>query len=186
MARSALARTDRYSSGAILFHWTIALLVIVNLAIGLLHESLLDGVKGAIPLHKSIGLTVIGLTLGRIAWRLAHRAPPHPPTMKRWERLAANGAHIGLYVLMLALPMSGWALASGGPKRYPLNWFGLFDVPYLPVSKAAGDAAHNAHGLLGWVMLALIVLHVAAALRHHFILKDGILARMVPGLGARG
>lgn len=186
MARSALARTDRYSSGAIWFHWAIALLIVVNLAIGLLHESLLDGFKGAIPLHKSIGLTVILLTVGRIAWRLAHPAPPHPPTMRPLERLAANGAHVGLYVLMLVMPLTGWALSSGGAKRYPLNWFGLFDVPYLPVSKAVGGAARNAHGLLGWVMLALIVLHVAAALRHHFILKDGILARMVPGVRARG
>ena len=186
MARSALARTDRYTKGAILFHWGIALLIIVNLAIGLLHESLLDGVKWAIPVHKSIGLTVIVLTLGRIAWRLAHPAPPHLSTMRAWERLTASGAHFGLYALMLALPLTGWAMSSGGPKRYPLNWFGLFDVPYLPVNKAVGGVAHNAHGLLGWVMLALIVLHVAAALRHHFVLKDGILARMAPGVAARG
>ena len=183
--RSALTRTDRYSRGAIWFHWIIALLVIVNLAIGLLHESLFEGVKGVIPLHKSLGLTVLVLTVARIAWRFGHRPPPHPPTMIAWERLAANAAHFLLYALMLALPLTGWAMSSGGPTPRPLTWFGLFNVPYLPVSAAAGDAAHNAHGLLGWVMLALIVLHIGAALRHHFILHDAILARLVPGLRAR-
>ena len=183
--RSALTRTDRYNRGAIWFHWSIALLIIANLAIGLLHESLLDGVKGVIPLHKSIGFVVLLLTLGRIAWRLAYRPPSHPPTMHPWERAAAHATHFGLYALMLALPLSGWMMVSRPLKRRSLEFFGLFDVPYLPVDQAVGTVARNAHGLLGWVMLALLVLHIGAALRHHFLLRDTVLARMVPGMRAR-
>ena len=183
--RRALTLTNRYSRGAIWFHWSIASLIIVNLAIGLLHESLLDGVPGIIPLHKSIGLTVIVLTLWRIVWRLTHRPPPHPASMHTWERLAAGAAHLGLYVLMLALPLTGWAMVSRPLKRRPLDFFGLFDVPYLPVTQDAGTVARNAHGLLGWVLLALLVIHVAAALRHHFLLRDTILSRMIPGLRSR-
>ena len=178
------ARTARYSTGAIWFHWSIAAFVIVNLGIGLLHENLLDGVRWAIPLHKSIGITVLALTLGRIAWRLAHPAPPLPERMAAWERAAAFGVHFGLYALILIMPLTGWALASGS-RKYPITWFGLFDVPYLPVSKATAGAAHNAHGLFGWVMLALVAIHIAAALRHHFILRDSVLGRMAPALDRR-
>lgn len=186
--RSPLIRpdhaSDRYDRGAIWFHWVIALLVILNLAIGLLHESLLEGVKSAMPLHKSIGLTVIVLTLARIAWRLTHRPPRHSPPLPPLERRAAGATHFLLYALMLALPLTGWAMMSGSPR--PLAWFGLFDVPLLPVGKAASGAAHDAHGLLGWLMLALVALHIAAALRHHYLLRDGVLARMLPGRRAQG
>jgi cytochrome b561 len=167
----------RYHGVAIAFHWTIAALIIANLAIGLLHESLLKGTMG---LHKSIGLTVLVLTLGRVAWRLAHRPPPLPGNIAPLERGVAHATHWTLYLLMLAMPLTGWAMVSGGPVRRPLAWFGLFDVPYLPVAPATSDAAGNAHGLLGWLMLALVVLHVAAALRHRFVLKDQVLARMLP------
>ena len=184
--RRALPRADRYHQVAVWFHWSIALLVLVNLALGLLHESLFDGIGWVIPVHKSIGFTVLALTLGRIAWRLTHRPPPHPPGMPAWERLSAGAVHLLFYGLMLALPLSGWAMVSRPLRRRPLDFFGLFDMPYLPVGQAAGTVARNAHGLLGWVMLALIVLHVAAALRHHFLLRDTVLARMLPGLGGRG
>ena len=186
MALSAIARTDRYTRGAIWFHWGIAALVLVNLAIGLLHESLLDGVKAAMPLHFSIGITVLVLTLGRIAWRLAHRPPPFPPAMTAWERIAAQATHIAFYALLLIMPLSGWMLISGKPTSKPFAWFGLFDVPVLPIAKATSGVAHQAHGVLGYVMAALVVVHIAAALRHHFLLQDGVLARMLPGLTQRG
>ena len=182
MARSALIRIDRYSRGAIWFHWIIAALVLVNLAIGLLHESLLDGVKGAMPLHFSIGITVLVLTLGRIAWRLTHRPPPLPAGMAACERIAAGATHAAFYALLLILPLSGWMLVSGKATSKPFAWFGLFDVPTLPISKAASGIAHEAHGLLGYGMAALVVLHVVAALRHHFVLRDGVLGRMLPGV----
>lgn len=176
-----MPRSERYSTVAIWFHWTIAVLVIANLAIGLLHESLLEGVRWAIPLHKSFGITVLVLTLGRVAWRLGHRPPPLPAAVAGWEKGAAHGVHWFLYALMLFMPLTGWMLSSGG-RKYPITWFGLVDVPYLPVSKATGAWAANAHGIFGWVMLALVALHVAAALRHHLVLRDRVLARMAPAL----
>ena len=96
--------SPRYSQVAIVFHWTIAALVVANLAIGLLHESLLPG---TIPLHKSIGLTVLALTAGRILWRLGHRPPPLPAEIPTWARGAAHALHMTLYLLMIAMPMTG-------------------------------------------------------------------------------
>lgn len=186
MTRTALVRTDRYSWGAIWLHWSIAALVLVNLTLGLFHDSLLDGVKWVIPIHRSIGLTVLVLTLARIAWRLTHRPPPLPVAMARWERLAATTVHWAFYVLLLALPISGWILSSNPARPHPMSWFGLFPIPPLPISGAAVKLGHNAHGLLGYAMAALVVVHVAAALRHHFILRDAVLARMAPGSARNG
>lgn len=177
-----LERTERYSTVAMWFHWIIAAFVIVNLAIGLLHENLLDGVKWAIPLHKSIGMTVLVLTAARVAWRIVNRPPPLPAHTPGWEKGLAHATHWVLYLLMIAMPVTGWMMVSGTAKRYPFSWFGVVDLPYLPISKAAGGIGHNAHGLLGWLMLALVVLHVAAALRHRFILRDQVLGRMGPAL----
>ena len=176
-----LARTDRYSTVAIWFHWTIALLVIVNLAVGILHDYI-DTLKPWMAGHKAIGITILVLTVGRVAWRLAHRPPPLPPETRAWEKGVAHATHWTLYLLLIAMPLTGWLMVSGTDKRRPLDWFGVFDIPYLPVSKAAGGFGHNAHGLLGWLMLALVVLHVAAALRHHLILRDSVLGRMAPGV----
>jgi len=177
--RAALVRAQCYSHAAIAFHWVIAALIVANLALGLLHDSLLDGLGWVTPLHKSFGLTVIALTLGRIGWRVAYRPPPLPPSMKLWERGAAQTMHILLYGFMLALPITGWMLASGSHK-HPTRWFGLFQVPFLPVSEATADQAYSAHVALAWTLIGLLVIHVAAALRHHLLLRDGVLARMIP------
>lgn len=180
MTRS-ITDSQRYSSVAIAFHWMIALLVIVNLVIGLGHESI-PALRAWMGTHKAIGISVLVLTLARVAWRLAHRPPPLPAATPVWERVAAHATHWSLYALLLAMPLTGWALVSGPDAKRPLSWFGLFDVPLLPVASSTADAADAAHGLLGWVMLALVVLHVSAALRHHLILRDHVLARMAPAL----
>jgi cytochrome b561 len=170
-------RVEKYNRGARAFHWVLAVLVILNLALGLLHEPLEDVVQ-LIPLHKSIGLTVLLITLGRIGWRLAWTKPPLPGSVPLFERAMASVTHFLLYVLMLGLPLTGWAFSSAG--KYPLTFFDLFAWPRLPVTKDSPLAGltHEAHEVLGFVMLALVVLHVAAALRHHFLLNDGILRRM--------
>ncbi len=170
----------RYTRVAMGLHWVIAALIVVNLVIGLLHEPF-PAVRALMPAHKAIGVTVLALTLARIGWRLTHRAPPLPATVTPWQRGAAQRAHVGRYLLMLALPLTGWALVSGGERR-PLSWFGLFPLPYLPVSPAAADAADNAHGLLGWLALALLAVHAGAALYHRLLLRDGVLGRMAPAL----
>ena len=177
----ALVRTDRYSWGAIWLHWSIAAFVLVNLVLGLFHESLLDGLKWVIPIHKAIGITVLALTLARIAWRLMHRPPPLLVDMAPWERTVAKVVHWSFYVLLLALPISGWMLSSNPARLRPMSWFGLFPIPPLPISGATAGLGHEAHGVLGYLMAALVAVHIAAALRHHFVLRDSVLARMLPG-----
>jgi cytochrome b561 len=177
-------RGERYSGVAILFHWTIAFLVIVNLIVGIGHESV-PAMRAWMPGHKAIGITVLALTLARILWRLGHRPPALPASVPPAERRLAHAAHWLLYALMILMPLSGWVMVSGPEGRRPLTWFGAFDIPYLPASAAASDGAANAHGLLGWLMLALVVLHIAAALRHHVLLRDATLVRMAPILSGR-
>jgi cytochrome b561 len=170
-------RTDRYTRVAIGLHWTIATLILVNLAIGLFADAL----KGVplMPVHKAIGLTVLALSVVRLGWRLTHPAPPLPATVPGWQRATAHVTHFLLYALMILLPLSGWWMVSASAQRRPLDWFGLFPLPYLPV-QAGGGIAHDAHGLLGWTMLALVILHIGGALKHHWIDRDSVLARMAP------
>lgn len=169
--------SDRYNRVARALHWIIAALIIGNLAGGLLHDALED-VINLMPLHKASGMTVLALSLARIAWRFTWRAPAYPAEMSGLEVFAARATHGVFYALMLAMPVTGWIMSSAG--KYPLSWFGLFDLPKLPVSRddplyAIGRGGHE---LLGWMFLALVILHVGAALRHHFILKDNVLRRM--------
>jgi cytochrome b561 len=178
---SRLPRDERYSTVAIWFHWIIALLIIANLIIGIGHDGV-PALRALMGAHFAIGLTVLALTVLRLGWRLGHRAPSYPNSMAGWEKGMAHANQWLLYVLMLALPLTGWLMMSGpGPHR-PMTWFGLFNMPFLPASKGAAGFGHEAHGVLGWTMLALVVLHVAAALRHHFIRRDRILVRMAPVL----
>jgi cytochrome b561 len=167
---------DRYSTVAIVFHWTIAALVIPNLAIGLFHDAI-----GGMAIHKSVGITVLALSAARVAWRLVHRPPPLPNTVPAWQRHAAHVAHWALYALLILLPLSGWAMVSG-PERRPLTWFGLFDIPYLDVPAEGAEAAHGGHTVLGYLMLLLVALHVAAAFYHHLIVRDRTLVRIAPVL----
>jgi cytochrome b561 len=185
MTRTALVRTDRYAWGAIWLHWSIAVLVLVNLLLGLFHDSL-HGIEWVIPVHRSIGIAVLALTLVRLGWRLTHRPPPLPSDTADWERLAARAAHWGFYILSLALPLTGWMLSSNPARLRPMAWFGVFPISPLPISAAAAKLGHNVHGLLGYAMLALVMLHIAAALRHHFLLRDAVLGRMAPRLIRNG
>ncbi|MGX7926548.1 cytochrome b [Tsuneonella sp. HG094] len=168
----------RYNAVARTLHWTIALLVVFNLASGLVNEALENTVR-LIPLHKAVGLTILVLTLVRIGWRLTWARPPYPVTMSRAEVGAAQAVHVIFYILMLAMPLTGYVMASAG--KYPLEWFGLFDVPKAAIVRdsAVYTLSRTAHGLFGWLFLGLALLHVAAALRHHFVLRDEVLRRML-------
>jgi len=116
------------------------------------------------------------LTLARLAWRIGHPPPPLPKTTPAWQRSAAHLVHWVFYAFLLGLPVLGYLLSSGGP--YPLNWFGLIDVPKAPVTKSLADAAHRAHVLGGITMAVLVLVHVCAALWHQFVQRDRLLARM--------
>ena len=181
--RSAVVRTDRYTRGAIAFHWIIALAVVLNLALGLLRKDLPSAWQ-VMPVHKALGITILVLSLARLAWRLTHTPPPMPVATPRWERTAAKAAHWALYALTIVLPVTGWMMVSYGTPPKPLDWFGLFPIPFLPVSKAASGFGHDAHEILGWAMAGLVLLHTLAALRHHLLLRDSTLVRMLPILRA--
>ena len=131
---------------------------------------------------------MIGLTLLRLLWRLANPAPALPAHMTPFEVLLAKATHLGFYTLMLLLPLSGWAMVSTSAKRFPISYFGFFDVPYLPLgqSQTLGGLMHESHELLGFAAIALISLHVLAALKHHYFDRDDVLARMLPWVRARG
>ncbi len=127
-------------------------------------------------------MTVLVLSLGRLAWRLSHRPPELPATMSGAEKAFAKSVHWALYGFMIVMPLTGWMFSSDPTKLRPFTWFGLFPVPLLPVpDKAAADLAHQSHTILGYAMAALVLLHIAAALRHHFLLRDRVLFRMIPG-----
>lgn len=191
-----MAARSRYSHVAITLHWLIAVLIVGNIIGGLAVDAFLGSADPAmkrtgftiIQLHKSVGLTVLGLSLLRLAWRLINPAPPLPGHMTPLERSLAKASHWGFYALIVLLPLSGWALISGSPIRYPTFYFGLFEVPFLPLpqGKAIGDQLHEVHELLAFGTIALLGLHIAAALKHHFLDRDDVLVRMAPWVRARG
>lgn len=179
MSAATRESRSRYSSVAIALHWTIALLIVANVIGALVAEGADKATAAAImSLHKSNGLTILVLSLVRLAWRLAHGFPPFPPTTAAWDAFLARANHVVFYVMMIVVPLAGWTMASAGPR--PLEWFGLFDWPKLPVDKATGEIAHDAHIILAFTTVGLVLLHVAGALKHHFLDKDDVLARMLP------
>lgn len=196
---------QRYTAVAVVLHWAIASAIVVMIPLGLwMHQQSEQGASGddlfqAYQLHKSIGLTVLALSLVRLAWRLMHPPPPLPEHMPAWERIAAKATHWGFYVLMIALPLSGWIYVSAGwsihddePLLITTRWFGLFVVPHLFGLPQAGEAvradvaetAMATHFYLAMTMIGLAVLHVGAALKHQFFDRDDVMAHMVPGLRA--
>lgn len=168
------AGRSTYSRVAMWLHWIIGLAIIANIAIALADLPM--------PWHKSLGLTVLVLSLARWVWRLGHRPPPLPATVKSWEKGLAHALHWTFYLLIVLIPLSGWAMSSGATQRRPLNWFGLFDVPYLPIERGGAlyGTAHEFHEIFGLAMIGLILLHVAAALKHQFIDRDDVVHRMLP------
>ncbi|MFN3591846.1 MAG: cytochrome b [Thermaurantiacus sp.] len=191
---TAIARSP-YSRAAIVLHWVMALMILANLGAGFFLEDLFNADDPAlrdlgfqlVQLHKSVGLTVLTLAVVRLALRVREGFPPLPAHMTVNERRLARVTHGGFYVLMLGLPMTGWLMSSASPLGFPTFWFGLFQWPNLPVptSEELSKAFGNAHEVMAWVAVALLVLHVAGALKHHFLDRDDVLARMIPLLRPR-
>lgn len=187
--------TRRYSLVAITLHWLIAAAIVALFVIGLTMTDLPNDQIARkfelYQLHKSIGVTVLLLSVLRLAWRLTHRPPPLPTNLKPWEKSAARVTHIGFYILIIAIPLMGWAMASSSPYNIPTVLYGQIVWPHIPVlpsledKKAFEDAFKLAHRTLAYGAAALLVLHVGAALKHHFILKDNVLTRMIPFLPNR-
>lgn len=190
MTDTALPQQQRYTAVAIALHWVIALAVIGMIALGWTMENVESGRFGLIQLHKSIGITILALTAARIAWRLMNPPPPEPP-MPGWQRAGALFVHVGFYVLLVVMPLTGWIMASASDDA-PTRWFDLADarLPVLPglapgTRDTIEDTFEQVHGSLAWVMIGLLVLHVAGALKHQIADRDGLIARMAPGLFGR-
>lgn len=177
----------RYSTVAIILHWVIAVLVIVNWRLAEAAEHI-EGPAAAVYMnpHKAIGISVLALTVLRIVWRLMNPPPPLRSDMATWERVLAKTVHALFYLLLIAIPLLGWIASSS--FGYGVDYFGLFQIPALPVANdpAAGKWVIGLHKAAWTPFLILIVLHVLGALKHHFLDRDGELGRMIPGLGRRG
>jgi cytochrome b561 len=209
VANDTVGRT-RYSSGAIILHWAIAILILFNLFTGFFHHAVPKTVFG---FHVSSGITILALTVVRILWRLTHKPPPFLP-MAPWERGLAHVVHFTLYLAMLAAPLTGWAMVSAHvdkpppaavvadaapqpgppPKPRQMMIWGVIPLPKLaPITRIAdqpnGDAkikeAHELfearHETIGWIYIGLLLLHIAGALKHQFIDRRRQLARMGVG-----
>ncbi len=183
----------RYGTVASTFHWLIAALVIANIALGFYFgniEAHSDPMRFTlIQTHKSIGLTVLVLSVVRLAWRLINPVPPLPAGMSAGLRALARVTHALFYFLIIAIPLAGWALVSSSPTGLPTMYFGLFAWPQIGVLAALPRAQKtplrfefaSVHVYLAYFALALVVLHVGAALWHQFIRRDDVLKRMLPG-----
>lgn len=174
----------RYTRIAIGLHWLMAVLIIAQLTTGLaIGFNWIDRASGfpLMPVHKSLGLTIFTLAVLRLVWRLVHKPPPYPRDLTKFEKAAARLSHWAFYFFMLAVPLTGWTISSMGDR--PLQWFGIFNWPKLPVenlSSAAGDNADRMHIYMAYALLALLILHIVAALKHHFIDRNTVLVRMLP------
>lgn len=182
-AESAAPSDQRYSRGAIWFHWIIAALIVANLCLGFFHEGFgREAGRSMIFFHKSTGMTILALSVARLLWRLGHKPPAFDPVMARWEVIGARIGHYLFYVLMIVLPLSGWVMTSASGR--PTDYFGLFTIGNLPVAR--GDEIHEfweeAHELLGWGMVALLAIHIAGALKHVFDGHAYMVGRMAPWL----
>ena len=180
MSRAALP-SDRYTRVAVLFHWTLAALLIGLLVSGVvMHKEGVPNRFAIYPWHKSFGILVLFLSLGRLAWRLGHRPPPEPPGMPRWQSAVSRATHWAFYALMIGMPLLGWAMVSASPLPIPTVLFDLVRWPDLPVaeSEAAAERWKTLHSLGAKLFIALLVLHVAAAAKHQWVDRDGLLSRM--------
>lgn len=178
---------SRYSTVSLILHWGIALAILTQVLLITAHEAT-EGERISrefVEVHKALGITILLATLFRIVWRLMNPAPPLPDHMKRWEKIAARATHVGFYVALIFMPLSGWAAMSA--RGRDISFWGLFDWPLLPI-EGGRDMARtilDRHELGMKVVYVLVALHVLAALKHHFLDRDDVLRRMLPFLRAR-
>ncbi|RKP55899.1 cytochrome b [Pararobbsia silviterrae] len=188
---SHAAPAGRYTRPAIVLHWLIALGIIVNIALAWSADSLPDNwVRPVIDTHKSIGITVLGLAILRVLWRVTHRPPPLPAEFPAWERKSAHAAHILLYVLIFAMPLSGWLHDSAwkAAATHPMSLFYLIPFPrigfVMSQPPALKEHLHDLFGLihtsLAYGLYVLVGLHIAGALKHEWIDRKSVIRRMLP------
>lgn len=179
-----MSHSARYSAVAIALHWLIAAGILGMIALGWN----MDGNEDLYQLHKSIGITILILTVARIVWRVMNPPPPLPSEMTGWEKTLSHGVHVAFYALMILMPLSGWLYVSTAYDfDIPTVLFGAISWPDIPgvgfLSNAAGHGVVEfVHSKLAWVAIVLVGLHVAGAVKHELSAEEGVLKRMIPGL----
>jgi cytochrome b561 len=175
------AAVQRYTATAIALHWLLALMLAVSFGVGLYMSDLAFSPTRLrlFNWHKWAGITILALSLLRALWRLTHRPPPAPP-QPAWQRRAAQALHGLLYLLFFAVPLAGWGYSSAA--GFPVVLFGVLPLPdFVAPDRTLAAALKALHGTLAWSLAVAVLLHVAAALKHQFIDRDGLLQRMRPG-----
>ena len=176
-----MVKTERYNRTAIFLHWLVGLGILGTLGLGLYMVDLpFSPAKLQIySWHKWSGMTLLFLAVVRLAWRLSHPAPALPDTMGPLSRLAAHAGHWVLYILMLAIPLSGWLMSSA--QGFSVVWFGVLPLPDLVAKNLElGEWLNSIHLILNYTLIATLIGHIGAALHHHFIKKDTVMSRMLP------
>lgn len=185
------ASSERYTSVAITLHWVIALAIVGMILGGWYMSDLPDGAPGQYflyQMHKSVGITILLLTVARIIWRVMNPPPPLPEDMNGLEKTASHLVHLGFYGLMIAMPLTGWLYSSVSVKLdVPTVLYGIVSWPDVPFveglkTEAASGVVNFIHSKLAWVAIGLLVLHVAGAVKHEISAEEGVLKRMIPGL----
>jgi cytochrome b561 len=175
--------STRYSPAAIALHWLVAALILFNLGYGLYTVNLPFSPQKLklFSYHKWIGVTVFVLAAARLLWRLGHAPPQLPPGMVPWEARAASATHVLLYVLFFAAPLTGWLFSSAA--GFQTVYLGVLPIPdLLAKNKGVADSFKLMHHWINYTMAAVVILHIGAALKHHFVDRDDVLARMLPFL----
>jgi len=188
---TAAATRTRYTTVAIIIHWLIAAAIILQIILGWRMGGPVKGPAtfAIFQLHKSIGITILALSVGRLAWRLFNPPPPGPIGQPRWEKIASHVVHTGFYVILLGLPITGWIMVSTSRIAIPTMLYGAIPWPHLPFlpELAAGprrlwhDLGETGHGLLAKLTYLLLILHVGAAAKHQILDRDEVLGHMAPG-----
>jgi cytochrome b561 len=173
---------EKFGRVTIFSHWATVLLVVGTVIIGLVsvYADGAETTRAATLVHQSIGVVIFLLVLFRIVWRFTHPTPPLPPTTPRYQKVLARLTHVLLYATLVALPITGYlGLAARGRD---ISMFGLFILPNpVPLSRELSVSAQDLHNNGQYVLYVLVALHIGAALFHHFVLKDGVLHRILPG-----
>ena len=183
--------SPRYTSVAIALHWLLALALGAMIAIGKnMYDADHQPISWLFQLHKSIGITILVLVIARIVWRFMNPPPALPEAMASMEKRAAHGVHVGLYALMILLPLTGWIMVSVSPFAIATVLYGAVSWPHLPAFAGLAletrelvyPRIENVHELLSWALIALFVLHLAGAIKHELSDEEGVIKRMIPGL----
>ena len=176
--------SERYGAIAQALHWIVAALVVTQFILASLADDLPLGAAKLAMLarHKSVGMTILMLAVLRLVWRIGHAPPALPTAMPQYEKRLARITHGLMYLLLFAMPLSGWLMSSA--KNYPVSWFGLFAWPNLIAPDPVKfDFLKETHEVLATTLFCVALLHIAAALKHHFYDKNDVLRRMLPRTG---